>query len=260
MAEESTRTWLWRAVLQGVFFALLVSGVGVVVSARVTEAIAPPTCADTKDLVRVEPVATAATSEHAPEQDSKGRVLTYTPDRLLDGDTATGWAEGAPDLGLGQALTFDFGRPVSLTLLCVVNGYAQSWPLYTKNARVRALAVTGLAEDEAFGTSTRSASAPASTTETESTETPNTDSLTAESLTAATLTTATLTTESGSTTRYATLSDAGTPEHVAVFQSVSVDLPPVRRLAIRIDSVYSGTTVGRLADTSLSEIEFWAAP
>jgi hypothetical protein len=57
-----------------------------------------------------------------------------------------------------------------------------------------------------------------------------------------------------------TLSDAGSPDHVAQFQSVSVDLPPVRRLALRIESVYSGTTVGRLADTSLSEIEFWGPP
>jgi len=235
MADESTRTWLWRSVVQGVFFALLVSGVGVVLTAKVTEVMAPPTCADTKDLVRIERPAASATSVHPPERDSQGRVLTYLPDRVLDGDTATGWAEGAPDLGQGQALVFDFPQPVSLSMLCVVNGYAQSWALYTKNARVRALAVVALEQHGSVSTAGQ----------------PPSQSATPLPLPSP---------SDASTIRYVTLSDAGSPDHVAQFQSESVDLPPVRRLALRIESVYSGTTVGRLADTSLSEIEFWGPP
>lgn len=233
MADDNNWTWLWRAVVQGVFLTLLVLIVGTVVSAKVTDAIAPPTCSDTKDLVRITPVRTTATSFHKPERDSQGRLLTYVPERVLDGDTATGWAEGADGLGQGEALTFYFARPVSPRLLCVVNGYAQSWPLYLKNARVRTLAVITLGEHETAATPDRSTTSPASDTAATTTE---------------------------AATRFATLSDAGTPDHVAVFQPVNVDLPAAQRLELRIESVYSGTRVGRVDDTSLSEIEFWGPP
>ncbi|TQM55200.1 hypothetical protein FBY41_4528 [Humibacillus xanthopallidus] len=119
-------------------------------------------------------------------------------------------------------------------MLCIVNGYAQSWPLYTKNPRVHAVAILAVAEHE-----------PQATTGTSPTPSAHP---TAASVTA-----------SAEATKYATLSDAATPDHVAVFQPVVVDLPAAHRVVLRIDSVYSGTTVERLADTSLSEIEFWAA-
>jgi hypothetical protein len=231
MADDSSWMWLWRAVVQGVFLTLLVLVVGTLMTARLTEAMAPPTCSDTKDLVRLTPKRTTATSAHPTERDSHGRLLNYAPERVLDGDTATGWAEGVPGLGKGQALTFDFAPQVSPRLLCIVNGYAQSWALYTKNARVRTLAVLTPARPQSSQPSDRLMPAPTSVT--------------------------TATTTEAAATRFATLSDAGTPDHVAVFQPVTLDLPATDRLELRIESVYSGTQVGRVDDTSLSEIEFW---
>lgn len=232
--DEKTSTWLVRGIVQGVFFALLVTVAGTVFSARVTEAIAPPTCADTKDLVSIRPVRQEASSSRAPELDSQGRKLTYGPDRVLDGDTATGWAEGAPDLGLGETLTFHFDRPVSLTQLCIVNGYGQSWALYAKNPRVRALAITASQHTE------EAASGPRRPQPSRTDNPPSTPAgATAEP------------------SKLLTLTDAGTQDHVAVFQTAPVDFSGVGSLTLRIMSVYSGTTVGRLPDTSISEIEFW---
>ncbi|KRF47715.1 hypothetical protein ASH01_21150 [Terrabacter sp. Soil811] len=236
MAEDN-RTWLVRAIVQGVFITLLATALGAVFSARVTEAIAPPTCDATKDLASLRPADQEASSSRDPEHDSQGRELTYGADRVVDGDTATGWAEGAPGLGLNESLTFHFDHPVALSLLCIVNGYGQSWPLYTRNPRVRALAVTASQDEDVL------AAAPGQQRVLRNVPTQGGD-----------------TTPDGAANRLLTLTDAGTQDHVAVFQTAEVDFTDVRTLTLRIVSVYSGVTVDRFPDTSISEIEFWGSP
>ena len=47
--------------------------------------------------------------------------------------------EGKPGLGLGANVDLHFAHPVDPRLVCVVNGYAQSWDLYKRNSRARLL-------------------------------------------------------------------------------------------------------------------------
>jgi hypothetical protein len=79
--------------------------------------------------------------------------LSYGAGNVLDGDAGTAWVEGrtADDkepLGINDSLVFGWDEPQDLQLVCVVNGYAKSWDVYTRNASVRLATVTTDRGDE----------------------------------------------------------------------------------------------------------------
>jgi hypothetical protein len=63
--------------------------------------------------------------------------LKYGAAEAIDGETGTAWVEGAPRLGVKQILTITLPGPMDVAMVCVLNGYAASAELYTRNARVR---------------------------------------------------------------------------------------------------------------------------
>jgi hypothetical protein len=82
-----------------------------------------------------------ATSELPPDQ-ALGR--SYRIQNVLDGNDATAWnSDGAKvGNGVGQVLTFHFAKPVHLTRLDFVNGYARNQMLFHQNGRVRGVEIT----------------------------------------------------------------------------------------------------------------------
>jgi hypothetical protein len=68
--------------------------------------------------------------------------VTYKASNVIDANTSTSWVEDKPGLGLGSSVDLQFDHAVDLQLVCVVNGYAQSWDLYKRNSRARLISVT----------------------------------------------------------------------------------------------------------------------
>lgn len=62
----------------------------------------------------------------------------YAPERAWDGDPATGWVEGAPGPGVGEALIVPFGPPAPLEIWV---GYGKSAALHAANAWPREVRV-----------------------------------------------------------------------------------------------------------------------
>jgi hypothetical protein len=56
--------------------------------------------------------------------------------KVLDGDLASAWCEGAAGDGAGQSLTFEFRPGVSVEAIAILNGYAKSGGVYLANGRV----------------------------------------------------------------------------------------------------------------------------
>lgn len=65
----------------------------------------------------------------------------YSPERLMDGNPATAWAEAAPDEGIGEAVIarVDLTKPVRIWA-----GFGHSLDYFKKNARPRKVLVTVL--------------------------------------------------------------------------------------------------------------------
>jgi hypothetical protein len=113
---------------------------GVIATPLVAQRLQSPSCSDPRDLLPVVPTKAEGPSKPADDFPTRGRV-TYGPENLVDGNTSTAWVEGSPGLGLGSAVTLRFDRDVDVRLVCVVDGYAESWDLYKRNSRVRLLSV-----------------------------------------------------------------------------------------------------------------------
>jgi hypothetical protein len=100
-----------------------------------------PTCDDPRDLVLAAEAKPSGDAKPADNFPRKGRV-SYSAKNLTDGNSSTAWVENRPDLGRGSKIEIELtGRP-DVALICVVNGYAESWDLYKRNSRVRELKVT----------------------------------------------------------------------------------------------------------------------
>jgi hypothetical protein len=129
---------------------------------------------------------------------------------LIDGNTSTAWVEGRQGLGLGSNITLRFQPAVDVRLVCLVDGYAESWDLYKRNSRARLLTV-----------------------------------------------------ETQQGTRAALLSDAGSPDRPAVYQPVNIAPGMTSYLTLTIKGAYAaqrdGTATLAYSDTSISEVEVWAA-
>jgi hypothetical protein len=64
-----------------------------------------------------------ASSWANPSQDNSGDVVTFVPQNVVDGDASTAWR--VPGQGVGETLTFTFARPVHLTRIGLIPGYAK---------------------------------------------------------------------------------------------------------------------------------------
>lgn len=100
----------------------------------------------------------AAIGASTVQQPSGGN--TYDPQLMLDDDPATAWnsdGDVVPD-GVGEKVSFDFGTPVWLTEITILNGYQKDEARYTANARLSEILlrfdggesfVVSLADDQA---------------------------------------------------------------------------------------------------------------
>lgn len=149
---QTSQPWVGRAILEGVVFALAVAllsaSAGPLLASRLAEATRQPSCSDSRELVRLQPITSAASSSLTPEVTKEGRRLNYEHRLAIDGDTGTAWVEGKPGLGQGEWIEFTFPRAVKPELICIVNGYALMWDLYQKNPRVRGILVTASEQDD----------------------------------------------------------------------------------------------------------------
>lgn len=76
---------------------------------------------------------TASASSTLPDEPP----YTYGVKNTLDGNPETAWNDGAPGSGAGEKLTYKFARPVRLTSIRLINGYASNPTLFQQNARLR---------------------------------------------------------------------------------------------------------------------------
>lgn len=127
---------LGTPILTGVILALF----GIALAPRIAERLQKPTCDNPRGLTALEAVTAHGDSLPPDTFPNKGYV-NYSPSNLVDGNSSTAWVEGLPGLGVGASVRLEFGRVYDVRLVCVVNGYAESWDLYSKNSRVRQLEV-----------------------------------------------------------------------------------------------------------------------
>lgn len=87
----------------------------------------------------------ARATVRASSQLASARGFSYGPGNLIDGRGDTCWAEGAPGYGIGQSVTFDFGREVTITRLEVLPGYDKFFEVdrWSGNGRLRAATLRG---------------------------------------------------------------------------------------------------------------------
>lgn len=75
--------------------------------------------------------ATVSASTHAPADGDGSYVAANVGDQISD----SMWCEGDDGDGTGQSLVFDFGKPVSVSKLTLINGIGTSLPLWMKANR-----------------------------------------------------------------------------------------------------------------------------
>ena len=63
------------------------------------------------------------------------RSVTHYPKRVVDGDIATAWSEGASGTGIGESISFKMDRACKITGMELWNGYRKSEEAYKKNSR-----------------------------------------------------------------------------------------------------------------------------
>lgn len=81
-------------------------------------------------------VKVSASSTRKPD---KGNV--YNPRMAFDGNSRTGWCEGARGAGKGQWIAFDFEREVALREVVIQPGYFKTSELWRKNNRLKAVSL-----------------------------------------------------------------------------------------------------------------------
>jgi hypothetical protein len=182
---------------------------GILAPPWIAQRLQTPTCQDPGDLVLARPDSVFGNYKPPETFANRGHV-DYLPLNVVDGSTSTAWVEGETGLGLGAKLTIRFRSDTDVRLICVVDGYTESWDLYKRNSRVRLLEVTS---------------------------------------------------DRGS--RTALLADAGSPDRPAVYQQVNTETGPTARITLTIMSAYAAqrdtSSTLSYSDTSISEVEVWAA-
>ncbi len=61
--------------------------------------------------------------------------IVHLPERAIDGDLETGWAEGASGQGIGESITVYFDRMYLVSGIEIYAGYQRNNDLYNKNSR-----------------------------------------------------------------------------------------------------------------------------
>lgn len=130
-------------ILTGLITGTSLAVFGIVFAPRIADSVRRPTCDDPLGLVAL------SNSDITPSGDSlaptsyphKG-LVTYGVENLIDGNSSTAWTEGLDGLGIGSTVHLALRRTFDVRLICVVNGYGESWRLYSINARVRRLATS----------------------------------------------------------------------------------------------------------------------
>lgn len=130
--------WLGDKLVGPLIVGGILAAFGIWASPYIAARIQPPTCENPKELVLAHP--SGAGGEAKPDDDfaRRGRV-TYAASNLIDGNTSTAWVEGLPGMGIGAQVRIQFDQPVDVQMVCLVDGYAESWDLYKRNSRVRLL-------------------------------------------------------------------------------------------------------------------------
>jgi hypothetical protein len=67
----------------------------------------------------------------------------YAVSNAFDGDVSTAWVEGAEHAGVGESLTIEFEKPVTLDGFAIRPGYVKSAKVFTANAVPRSLGIHG---------------------------------------------------------------------------------------------------------------------
>ena len=70
----------------------------------------------------------------------KGKTVDYPPENLFDSDPSTAWVEGVKGYGKGENLLILTNKIISG--FSMVNGFAKSEQLFSRNSRVRELSVS----------------------------------------------------------------------------------------------------------------------
>jgi hypothetical protein len=202
--------WGLDKLITPVLVGLVLALFGILAPPWIAKRLQTPTCQDPGDLVLVTPTNVDGSSKPPDNFQNKGAV-TYGPTNLVDGNTSTAWVEGMTGLGLGAQLTVELDPNADVRLVCIVDGYAESWDLYKRNSRARLLRV-----------------------------------------------------DSDQGTRTALLVDAGSPDRPAVYQQLNTAMGPTTHLTLTIVSAYAAqrdsVSTTAYPDTSISEVEVWAAP
>lgn len=67
-------------------------------------------------------------------EESKYNIV-HSPERVIDGDLTTGWAEGVSGQGIGESVTVDFDEEYLVSGIEIYAGYQKTESLYNKNSR-----------------------------------------------------------------------------------------------------------------------------
>jgi len=132
--------WGLDKLITPVLVGLVLAVFGILAPPWIARRLQMPTCQDPGDLVLVTPTTVGGGSKPPDTFQNRGAV-SYWPANLVDDNTSTAWVEGEPGLGLGAQLTLHFDPDADVRLVCIVDGYAESWDLYKRNSRVRLLKV-----------------------------------------------------------------------------------------------------------------------
>lgn len=132
-------------IVAGVVTTILSSVMLLVITPKLQERMQPASCENPRglDLLSI----TADDIETDIQEHEMEGSQSYDKSNLVDHNSSTAWIEGHEGAGgaefaHGKAIRFSFGQSVNLRLICVVNGWAASWDLYEKNARLRLVDVS----------------------------------------------------------------------------------------------------------------------
>lgn len=130
-------------ILTGLITGTSLAVFGIVFAPRIADSVRQPTCDNPLGLVALSRRDITASGESlAPSTYPHKGLVTYDAENLIDGNSSTAWTEGVDGLGIGSTVHLALRRTYDVRLMCVVNGYGESWRLYSVNARVRRLATS----------------------------------------------------------------------------------------------------------------------
>ncbi len=132
--------WAVDKLITPLLIGAILAVFGIFAPPWIADRLKAPTCDDPRDLRLATPDQVEGESKPSDNFPRKG-IIAYGVANLIDGNTSTAWVENKPGLGLGSQFTLRFKSTVDVRLVCLVDGYAESWDLYKRNSRARLLTV-----------------------------------------------------------------------------------------------------------------------